>query len=227
LTPAGAYFNKAVSLLAVGENVRAWPGGTGSYKLGLNYAPGFLPQKMALKRDYDQILWLFGNNVTEAGAMNFFIVLGRDDDGESLVDRSRDVRRLSHWVSLDLDLITPPLDGTILPGLTRSSCLSLAKAHASRTILPYIPASQRLHGQERIITMQDLALWSAEGKLLEAFCVGTAVVVAPVSRIGWQGHDLVLPNYDGGVGPVARALRERILDIQEGRVEFDGWSVTC
>ena len=70
LTPSGPYFRKpeAVSLLAVGESVRAWPGGTGGHKLGLNYAPGFLPQQIAAKQGYQQCLWLLGDTVTEAGA---------------------------------------------------------------------------------------------------------------------------------------------------------------
>lgn len=91
LCPAGPYFRnegkgrKAVSLLAVSEYVRAWPGGTGEFKLGLNYAPGFMPQALAKEKGYDQILWLlpYGGEkrVTEAGAMNFFLVIRRDDGG--------------------------------------------------------------------------------------------------------------------------------------------------
>src|SRR5262245_12189259 len=82
--------------------------------------------------------------------------------------------------SLDVDILTPALDGTILPGLTRSSCLSLAAAHPSRTSLPNLSNSLRLHPHEIPITMADLVLWSSQGKLLEVFAVGTAVVVAPV-----------------------------------------------
>ena len=73
--------------------------------------------------------------------------------------------------------------------------------------------------------MQDLFTWSDEGKLLEAFGVGTAVVVAPVGRIGFEGNDLVLPSIDSGLGPVGQALWERILDIQTGRVWWQNWSV--
>ena len=85
LTPTGPYFRTpaALSLLAVGENVRAWPGGTGGHKLGVNYAPSFLPQQIAAKQGYEQCLWLLGDNVTEAGAMNFFVILKRDDGGMS------------------------------------------------------------------------------------------------------------------------------------------------
>ncbi|SRR6266550_1937407 len=91
--PTGPYFRKqgsgsgkkAISLLAVSEHVRAWPGGTGEFKLGLNYAPGFMPQKLAVEKGYDQILWLLPHGVekkvTEAGAMNYFVAVRRDDGG--------------------------------------------------------------------------------------------------------------------------------------------------
>ena len=86
VTPTCPYFSdatKGISLLAVSESVRAWPGGTGAYKLGLNYAPGFLPQRHALKQGYDQVLWLLGeeDRVTEVGAMNFFLAVQREDGG--------------------------------------------------------------------------------------------------------------------------------------------------
>ncbi|KAG5650720.1 hypothetical protein H0H81_011267 [Sphagnurus paluster] len=213
MTPTGPYFKtdaKGISLLAVGSTVRSWPGGTGGHKLGLNYAPGFLPQRIAAKQGYSQILWLLGDDhkITEAGAMNFFVVVQRDDG--------------------DLDIITPPLDGTILPGLTRLSCLALLDAHtAHRTVLPNLPPTLRLHTHERPLTMPELAAWSAEGKLLEAFGVGTAVAVAPVGRIGWEGKDLVLPSENRGLGDVGRALLDRILDIQTGKVAWEDWSETC
>ena len=128
---------------------------------------------------------------------------------------------------LDVDVMTPPLDGTILPGITRSSCLSLAAAHPSQTSLPNLPNSLKLHTHEVPITMSDLALWSSEDRLLEAFGVGTAVIVAPVGRIGFEGHDIILPTYKSGLGPVGKALWERLVDIQEGMVEWEGWSVVC
>lgn len=86
VTPAGPYFRdptKGISLLAVGESVRSWPGGTGGHKLGLNYAPGFLPQRLASNQGYDQVLWLLGEEerVTEVGAMNFFLAVKREDGG--------------------------------------------------------------------------------------------------------------------------------------------------
>lgn len=214
LSPAGPYFRtgpRPISLLAVGEHVRSWPGGTGGYKLSLNYAPTFMPQQAAAKQGYEQILWLLGEDkrVTEAGAMNFFVVVKRDDG--------------------DLDVITPPLDGTILPGLTRDSVLSLTSAHPSQTALPHLPTSLKLHPHEQYITLPQLTEWSKQGRLLEAFGVGTAVVVAAVGRIGYEdgGEDVVLPKYETGLGPVGKALYDKIVDIQEGIVEWNGWSVTC
>lgn len=97
LTPAGPYFKNGlhpISLLAVSETVRAWPGGTGAHKLGLNYAPAFLPQLDAAAKGYDQILWLLETDcqdgekgkkdfrITEVGAMNVFVVVKRDDGGK-------------------------------------------------------------------------------------------------------------------------------------------------
>lgn len=227
LSPNGPYYPgdaQGIPLLAVGRSVRAWPGGTGEHKLGLNYAPTFLPQRMAAKQGYTQILWLLGeeSKITEAGAMNFFIVLKRDDGGKlpllphllSPFDRSR----------TDLDVITPLLDGTILPGVTRASCLALLDAHTSqKTELPGILPSQRLYAHERTITMHDLVAWSAEGRLQESFVVGTAVILAAVARIGFEGKDLVIPT--AGLGPVSRALRKRIEDIQTGKVQWSDWSV--
>lgn len=215
LSPSGPYFRggfKPIALAAVHESVRSWPGGTGGHKLGVNYSPGFLPLRIAAKAGYDQILWLLGEDrkVTEAGAMNFFVVVKREDEESGL------------------DVLTPPLDGTILPGLTRASCLSLLQGHtAQQMVLPEISASLHLHTHERNVTMADLVEWSRQGRLLEAFGAGTAVIVAPVGRIGFEGKDLVLPKYETGLGPVGHALWKRLVEIQEGRVQWDDWSVPC
>lgn len=153
--------------------------------------------------------------------MNFFIVVKRDDGG--------------------LDVITPPLDGTILPGVTRASVLSLLAAHPTSTSLPELSNALRIHIYERTLTMSELYAYHSSGRLLEAFCVGTAVVVTAVARIGWSGKeselegrgDVVLPEYRtraGDVRPmgaVASALYERLVDVQHGRVEWQGWSVLC
>ncbi|KAH0832270.1 aminotransferase [Lanmaoa asiatica] len=220
--PSGSYFQHPISLLAVSEVVRAWPGGTGEYKVGGNYAPGFLPQREAAAQGYDHVLWLFGKDrqVTEGGAMNIFVVLKRaSGDG--------------------LDVITPPLDGTILPGVTRASCLTLASDpdfYASISISPSPSSSATattgttLHPAERTFTMADLECWSTDGTLFEVLCVGTAATVCAVHRIGFEGRNVHVPTYPSdanGLGPVGKALKARILRVQEGREEYEGWGVVC
>jgi branched-chain amino acid aminotransferase len=157
-----------------------------------------------------------------------------------------------------LDVVTPPLDGTILPGVTRASVLSLLSHHPLSAALPQLPSTLRLHPTERTLTMTELFTASASGTLREVFCVGTAAVVIPAARIGWQRsssggssssgnggnggsaterdvevkvqaaevEDIVLPVV-GGEGSIAQALWERLVDIQEGRVEWEGWGVPC
>ncbi len=145
--------------------MRAWPGGTGGHKLGLNYAPGFLPQRVAAKQGYDQILWILGDVVTEAGVMNVFVAIKKEEgDG--------------------VDVVTPELDGTILPGVTRMSVLELLQKGGTSAV-------------ERKVTITELKALSAQGRLLEVFLVGTAVLVASVGRIGLEGGegDLVLPGH--------------------------------
>ncbi|KAF9070154.1 aminotransferase [Rhodocollybia butyracea] len=220
-TRSGPYFRngtKPISLLASTENVRAWPGGTGSHKLSGNYSPGFLPQRVAIKQGYDQILWLLKDEngsyqVTEAGIMNIFVVVSREDG--------------------DLDLITPPLDGTILAGVTRDSVLALANAHTDgKLVLPGIPSNRRLHTHERAFTTADIDHWLTLGRLQEMFSVGTAAILAPVGRVGIKDlkgdiKDLILPSYEDGIGPLSHAMLQMILAIQEGRENFEGWSVRC
>uniref|UniRef100_D8QEG6 Branched-chain-amino-acid aminotransferase n=1 Tax=Schizophyllum commune (strain H4-8 / FGSC 9210) TaxID=578458 RepID=D8QEG6_SCHCM len=209
LTPAAPFLGagRPISLFAEEQNVRAWPGGTGAYKMGINYA-GVSPQAEVQSRGYDQTLWLFGPDrcITEAGIMNCFVVLRRDDG--------------------DYDLITPPLDGTILPGITRLSILELANAHtAGRTVLPGLPADRKIHTHEKVVTMPQVRAWAADRTLLEFFCCGTAVIVVPVGRIWFDGADVSLGGLAASaLGPVAAALRERLVDIQEGRVSWEGWS---
>ena len=83
LSPTGPYIRdsggKGISLLAMSDQVRAWPGGTGGFKLGLNYAPGFVAQRTAAALGYQQLLWLLDETVAEAGAMNVFAVFERPD----------------------------------------------------------------------------------------------------------------------------------------------------
>ena len=119
------------------------------------------------------------------------------------------------------------MDGTILPGITRDSVLALAQSHSIDSPLPGISPSIKLHTHERILTMSEVKAFSESHKLLEAFGVGTAVIVAPVGRIGWKGDDFLLPEHAGGLGPVGAALSDRIIAIQEGRFPWRNWSQIC
>jgi branched-chain amino acid aminotransferase len=84
----------------------------------------------------------------------------------------------------------------------------------------------RVH--ETPFTVGDMYKWSSEGRLLEAFGVGTAVVVAGVGAIGLEGHpDIDMPEYNGGLGPVAKSLHNRLTDIQEGKIDFGDWCYVC
>jgi len=214
LAPSQPYFHSTISLFAVSDIARSWPQGTGEYKLGVNYSPGFAHLRTANELGYEQCLWLLGEDkkVTEAGAMNIFAVVRRDDG--------------------DWDIITPPLDSTILPGITRLSVLELCAAHGPSTSLDLISSSKRLHVFERVVTLGDLASWNDAGKLLEIIVVGTAVLVCGVSRIGHNDggkvSDIVLPAFpDNALGPVAQALYNRLWAIQSGRFEWKGWSTRC
>ncbi|KAG9001087.1 hypothetical protein FRB93_012467 [Tulasnella sp. JGI-2019a] len=156
-SPVGPYYRggfKPVKLLATTEYVRAVPGGTGGYKLGANYAPCLVPQGEANKAGYDQNLWLLGEEhyLTEVGTMNLFVVLKKADG--------------------TTELVTPPLEDVILPGVTRDSVLSLAQDHASGKLkLPGLP--DKLTVSERHIKMKEVKDAAEEGRLLEVFGCGT------------------------------------------------------
>lgn len=206
-SPVGPYYKtgfKPVALEADPNKVRAWPGGTGQYKLGGNYAPGILPQLEAAERGYQQNLWLFGDQhlLTEVGTMNLFVALKKKDGG--------------------VELVTPPLNGMILPGVTRDSILHIAKDHVSgKYSLDTLPKD--LEVNEREISIHEVIEAEKSGALIEMFGAGTAAVVSPVDRVGYKGKDIHIPAGDG-IGPIAKAMLERITDIQLGKVEHE-WSV--
>lgn len=207
-SPVGPYYKtgfKPVSLEADPDKVRAWPGGTGQYKLGGNYAPGIKPQMEAATRGYHQNLWLFGEGqwLTEVGTMNLFVVLkGKDGVAE---------------------LVTPPLNGMILPGVTRDSILSLARGHANgHAKIPGLP--EKLRVTEREMSIHELQEHADSGALTEMFGAGTAAVVSPVERVGYKGRDIMVPTGKGGAGDVAQAMLKEIDAIQRGEKEHP-WSV--
>ena len=129
---------------------------------------------------------------------------------------------------LDIDVITPPLDGTVLPGVTRESCITLLRSHSPDSPLDSLNPDIVVHVHELSFTVGDMHKWSSEGRLLEAFGVGTAVVISGVGAIGLEGYpDIEMAEYHGGLGPVGRALYNRITDIQEGKVGYRDWSYVC
>ncbi|KAG8952010.1 hypothetical protein FRC04_005343 [Tulasnella sp. 424] len=207
-SPVGPYYKngfKPVKLLATTEYVRAVPGGTGSYKLGANYAPCLIPQAEAMAQGYDQNLWLLGpeHYLTEVGTMNLFVVLKRDDGS--------------------VELVTPPLEDVILPGVTRDSVLALARDHAAGKLQLNLPS--KLVVSERPITMGEVKEAADSGKLLEVFGSGTAAIVCPVKAIGYLGKDIQIPIGEQGMGPVTKTILDEIVKRQLGVVESD-WSVT-
>jgi branched-chain amino acid aminotransferase len=200
-SPVGPYYPtgfKAVSLEATDYAVRAWPGGVGDKKLGANYAPCVLPQLQAARRGFQQNLWLFGDDerITEVGTMNFFAVLKTPDGGR--------------------ELVTAPLDGTILDGVTRDSILELARERL-------VPEGWRV--SERYVTMGEMARAAETGALVEAFGAGTAAIVSPIRNISWKGGLVRCGlRQDQEAGETAARMKGWIEGIQYGEEEHR-WSV--
>ncbi|KAJ1976598.1 branched-chain-amino-acid transaminase bat2 [Dimargaris xerosporica] len=199
--PVGPYYAtgfKAISLYANIREVRAWPGGSGDSKIGANYGPSVKPAKEAEHLGCQQVLWLIGKDhtVMEVGAMNLFIYW-LNDQGQP-------------------ELLTPALDGTILPGVTRDSILQLAREWGGIQVT------------ERSITMREIVQAAESQRLLEVFGAGTACIVSPVKRISYLGRDIHIPldpkDPESQAGPLARRINETLLGIQYGDIPHK-WSV--
>ncbi|CAJ2505049.1 Uu.00g124430.m01.CDS01 [Anthostomella pinea] len=203
-SPVGPYYPtgfKAISLEATDYAVRAWPGGVGDKKLGANYAPCIVPQQEAASRGFQQNLWLFGPEeyVTEVGTMNLFVAIKDKETGQK-------------------ELITAPLDGTILEGVTRDSILALARERLA-------PEGWRI--SERKMTMGELHEASLDGRMMEVFGSGTAAIVAPVRKISWKGNmvDCGLSEHEES-GEIALRMKGWIEARQYGDEESE-WSHVC
>ncbi|KIV89085.1 branched-chain amino acid aminotransferase [Exophiala mesophila] len=201
-SPVGPYYPtgfKAINLEATDYAVRAWPGGVGDKKLGANYAPCIVPQLKAAKKGLHQNLWLFGPEeyITEVGTMNLFVCIKNKETGQK-------------------ELLTAPLDGTILEGVTRDSVLTLARERLE-------PKGWKI--TERYVRMPELAEAEAEGRLLEVFGAGTAAIVAPVRKIAYKDKmiDCGLKETEEA-GEVALTMKNWIEAIQYGD-EPHPWSV--
>lgn len=115
------------------------------------------------------------------------------------------------------ELVTPPLDGIILPGVTRDSVLALARNHISgRKQLEGLPTQLKV--SERPVNMGEIIAASKAGRLVELFGTGTAAVVTPVERIGYMGSDVMIPTGEGGMGPVSKPLWTELVGIQTGEI---------
>ncbi|CCJ30527.1 unnamed protein product [Pneumocystis jirovecii] len=181
----------SASLFVIASPVEHGLGGLGDIKVGGNYASGIRPQLEAYQKGYDQILWLFGAQryVTEAGSMNCFVC----------------------WTTPhgQKQLITAPLDGTILPGVIRDSVLTLARERL---------APRGWNVLETLFTLDDLILAASQHRLLEVFGTGTAAVISSVRKIGYNGGEITLPAESWQAGSVALTMHEWITEIQYGSV---------
>ncbi|MEO6092119.1 MAG: branched-chain amino acid aminotransferase [Novosphingobium sp.] len=190
-SPAGGYFKSgapAVSIWVSRDYTRAAPGGTGAAKCGGNYASSLVPQAEAIARGHDQVVFLDAAEhrwVEELGGMNLYYVF---DDGT---------------------LLTPPLTGTILPGITRDCLLTLAR-------------DEGLTVREERYSLDQWRDDAASGRLVECFACGTAAVVTPIGKVA--GHDGEFIIGGGGPGQLTQSLKARLVAIQRGEApDRHGW----
>lgn len=190
--PVGAYYKEGlqpVKIYVEDEDVRAVRGGTGFTKCGGNYAASIRAGERAEEKGFSQVLWLDGverKYIEEVGAMNVLF-------------------------KIDGKVVTPKLNGSILPGITRRSCLELLRDWG------YVV-------EERLVTADELFEAAKEGKLEEAWGSGTAAVISPIGELA-RGEQRVVIN-DGKIGALSQKLYDTLTGIQWGK-EADpyGWSV--
>lgn len=192
LSPSGAYYESGLDPVRIwieDDYVRAVRGGIGEAKTGGNYVASLKAQMKAHDEGYSQVLWLDGverKYIEEVGAMNiFFKINGR--------------------------VVTPMLTGSILPGVTRATCIDLCR-HWGMEV------------EERRISVDELVAAAKSGALEECWGSGTAAVISPVGALRYE--DTVMEISGGGIGPVSQKLYDTVTGIQTGRLpdEF-GWTV--
>ena len=192
LCPVGSYYAEGldpVKIYVEDADVRAVRGGTGYAKCGGNYAASIRAGERAEEQGYSQVLWLDGverKYIEEVGAMNiFFKISGK--------------------------VVTPMLNGSILPGVTRASCIDLCK-HWGMEV------------EERRISVDELVEAARTGALEECWGSGTAAVISPVGALRYE--DEVMEIGGGGIGPVSQKLYDTVTGIQTGKVNDEfGWTV--
>ncbi len=190
-SPVGAYFKggpKPVTVWVSADYTRAAPGGTGAAKCGGNYAASLIAQAQAIEAGCDQVVFLDTTErryVDELGGMNIFF--GYDDG----------------------TLVTPPLTGTILPGITRDSVIALAPELGYSVV-------------ERPYAIDEWRADAASGRLREVFACGTAAVITPIGTVRSTDGEFAVGG--GETGPMTQRLRTTLLDLQHGRVpDSRGW----
>ncbi len=185
LSPSGMYYPQGllpVPIYVEEHYVRTIKGGTGEAKTPGNYAASIKAQELAHDQGFIQVLWLDGKEhkyIEEVGSMNVFFVLGDT-------------------------VITPELTGSILPGITRRSCLELLRAWGYRV-------------EERLISITEIVEAAANGQLTEAFGTGTAAVISPVGELHYGVTNYTLNS--NSIGPVSQRLYDAITGMQYGLVE--------
>lgn len=190
-SPVGNYFKSgapAISLWVSEDYTRAAPGGTGAAKCGGNYASSLVAQREAIAKGHDQVVFLDAAErrwIEELGGMNMFFVF---DDGS---------------------IVTPPLGGTILPGITRDTIITLAR-------------DSGLTVREEPYAIDQWQADATSGKLTESFACGTAAVVTPVGKVTRGESSFTIGA--GGPGQVTEMLKGKLVDIQRGRAaDPHGW----
>jgi branched-chain amino acid aminotransferase len=190
-SPVGPYFkggHSAITVWVTDSYTRAAAGGTGSAKCGGNYANSLLAQAEASRHGCDQVVFLDAAEhrwIEELGGMNVFFVM---EDGT---------------------LVTPPLAGTILPGITRLSVIDLAR-------------EQGLTVVERAYSFDQWREDARSGRVKEVFACGTAAVISAIGHVRSSGGDFTIG--DGGKGPVTQSLYEQLTGIQRGKIkDSHGW----
>lgn len=191
-SPVGSYYKEGINpvkIMIEADDVRAVRGGTGEAKCGGNYAASNRAGEKAEKKGYSQVLWLDGverKYIEEVGAMNVMFKI----DGE---------------------VVTPKLTGSILPGITRKSCVEMLKAEGYKV-------------SERLISVDELGEALKNGKLEEAWGCGTAAVISPIGELCYKDVKYVIN--DGKIGELTAHLYDTITGIQWGKLE-DKYGWTC
>jgi len=191
LSPVGPYYSTGlapVNILVEDEYVRAVRGGIGAAKAAANYAASLKAQQKAMQKGYAQVLWLDGverKYIDEVGAMNVFFLINDE-------------------------LITPELNGSILPGITRDSIIKIATSWGVKVT-------------ERKLAIEEVFAAAENGDLKEAFGCGTAAVIAPIKSFLMGERSVQVA--DGNTGPFAQKLYDNLTGIQFGKVaDSFGWS---